>query len=416
MQPTFLLGSATELVSLVSQLPKQKDRLFGFSTLCDLVIRFDLSGSSTGPAATTSGFLGSSSVSGLIEAGSENSEVPSEFVSCLSQACLDVAELLADERDISQRNALGEAWSAVLGKIVLRLAPSLGWPPTRTSLLGSQMLLKLFESLGQFSSILLREKGQSLEDYERAQEFLVKQVMSQENVFIRASLITTVTHFWLESGLKAEANAGHILKGIWDHLQSEYRDEKLAVKLKVQGQAWSRENFLQADALSTFPVDSLVVGVSAALEMARRIPRSAEKIRNMLVKYLKLLVRSPVVTALEEDFVHAALKGVEMFLDQHFPRFVPPKLLEGMTASPYQDHLAWLRSAKESCIFASSRLSKREDEDAVISMEESLLRGTLRNIQVSDEREGDHQVRGKILQPGRVVESLNVASVVDPVR
>jgi len=401
----FLLSCCSELVEHCTRLERQKDRLYGFSLVSRLVLTHDLAAGTAGIAGATTALLSSSSVSTIMDAGKMDPGVPSEWVCCVSHACLHAGERIADERDIRIRNSLGDVWGYALGKVVLRLAPALSWAQQTSSIFAGQMLLKLFEALGHLNAVLLREKGQSLEDYERAQEILVRQSLSQENPVLRSALITTVTHFWLESGLKAEANAGHTIRAIWEHLQGSYQDEVRAKKQTASGELWSQD-FFTSMSKSTFPVDTVAVGVSSAVELARRIPRSSEKIRSMLVKYMKRILQSPMCTAQEEDIVHSAMKAVEMFFDQHFPKYVPPRTLAGMNpVSPFQDHLAWLRFAKESCIFATSRIENPNDEKEALKMEESILR---RSESVRDSalaRKADHQVLSGSSDPFSIIAS-----------
>lgn len=442
IQTRFVVSTSIGLLPHAAGCQRVSERLEGLTVLANTVIEYDLSGRE----ATVGGALTSLTASkewrqifALAKADGDSgssqqgdSTTAAELVCVFAQGMLEASRKIISVRDFRMREALTQAWATMLAMLLQRTIACLSWTQSSSSSFAREMYLKMFEALGQYSAYLSRTRGGPMEEYERLQEMLVKAALSQNDVATRASLLACLTKYWIASALKAEANAGHMLKAIWRHAQEHFADEEILLKELRRGALWSDAqtgtstpqerateggyvSFLTAVTKRTravvFSVSSSVTNVvetalfgsialatsaeegstlttdfsfsslAALRALIHRNPTQAEKAIQLARRYVGVMQQAESNDLLVFEAVRNTIAGLEMYLDEFFPKAVPPRLdladsssfVERSDGLGPNDPHSFLGHVTESCVFASSRLTDRKREAATVSTEEAVL-------------------------------------------
>lgn len=502
----FVVTSAVGLLPHVAGLPQAGERLEGMVVLGSAVVEFDLSGRDGGGGASLATVLKSGAWKAIVReserregrerrerGGGEAVRLPeeddataAELVCCFGQALLDASAKIVAVTNFGLREGLLTLWAAMLANFLARTVGCLTWRYSSASSFAREMYLKLFEALGQYSAYATRSRGTGMDEYERLQEVLIAAAMKQDDVDTRAALLLCVTKYWIASPMKAEANAGHVIKAIWRHAQEHYRDDHILLEEARRGALWSEAevggltrgqrateggyvSLLAAltkktrsvidtvgttftEVLETKLFGSIALATSAAegstlttdyaysslgslVALVHRNPTHAEKAIAVARRYLDIMERAESSDLLVKEAVENAIAGMEMYLDEFFPKPVAvrpqvvapiplqltsPKLTGGTFMDPNDPH-AWLASVTQSCVFATSRLDDPSKESVTVSTEEAVLHAssvaalrlrslnpsTLRNREPGSENlvEGDSQTLSGATDPFSVVAS-----------
>lgn len=385
----FVAGSAVGLLPHVAGLAKVADRLEGMVVLASAVVEFDLSGRDGGGGASLAAVTSSAAWKGIlsesekkekgkiaaagevVKAPEEDDATAAELVCCFGQALLDASGKIVAVKDFGLREGLLTIWAGMLAKFLGRTVGCLGWRYSSASSFAKEMYLKLFEALGQYSAYATRVRGVGMDEYERLQEVLISAAMRQEDVDTRAALLICVTKYWISSALKAEANAGHVLKAVWRHAQEHYCDEQVLLDEARTGALWSEAkvggltrserateggyvSLLAAltkktrsvidtvgttftEVLETKLFGSIALATSAAegstlttdyaysslgslLALVHRNPTYAEKAIAVARRYLDIMDSAESADLLVRESVYNAIAAMEMYLDEFFPK------------------------------------------------------------------------------------------------
>jgi hypothetical protein len=439
----FVVATAVGLLPHVTALVRVGDRLEGMVVVASTVVEFDLSGRDGGGGAALAAVTGSPAWKATVAGGSAKGEdarqdvddaTAAELVCCFGQALLDASRKIVAVSDRGMREGLMTVWAAMLAKLLGRTVGCLSWPYSSASSFAKEMFLKVFEALGQYSSYVTRTRGAGLEEYERLQEVLVSAAARQEDVNTRAALLICVTKYWLASALKAEANAGHVLKAIWRHAQEHFRDDQVMLKELRTGALWSdartggrtpaqrsteggyvsmvtaatKRTRAVIDTVGTAFTEvvetqlfgSIALATSAAegstlttdfahsslaslLALVHRNPTHAEKAIELARRYVAIMERAESADRLVLEAVHNTIAAMEMYMDEFLPKPVAPRpdmaasLPASAAAGPAvlasSDPHAWLANVTESCVYATSRLDDPSKESVTVSTEEAVL-------------------------------------------
>lgn len=421
----FVVSTAVGLLPYAARCPRVSDRLESMSLIASTVVEYDLSGRDAGVGVSLASVTASEPWKSILSTSTQDSTIASEMVCCFAQSLLEASRKIDNCPDFALRASLTDTWAVMLSQLMQRTALCLNWPYSSASSYAKEMFLKLFEALGQYSAFMLRTKGTGMEEYERLQELLVKAALSQNEVNTRAAILICVTKYWLTSGMKAESNAGHVLKAIWRHIQEHFRDEEVMLKeLRVgalwsdaqQGSktpeeraveggyismataftkrtraAWDTVNVSVTNAVetslfgsvalataaaegSTLTTDFAYTSLSALLALVQHNPRVAEKGIGLLRKYILILEKAESSDLIVLEAVRNTLSSLEMYQDEFFPKPVPPReISSSASATSGIDPYAWLGQITESCVFATSRLDEPSKEAVTLSTEESVL-------------------------------------------
>jgi hypothetical protein len=429
----FVVATAIGLLPHAASCPRLTDRLEALTVLSSTVIEFDLSGRDASASATTSApsltaITSSAAWRDIFSSAVEDSTTASEIVCCFGQALLDASRKIVVVKDSAAREFLMSCWASMLAKLLQRTASCLSWPYSSASSFAKEMFLKTFEALGQYSAFLTRTRGMGMEVYEGLQEMLVVAAVKQKDVNTRAALLICVTKYWIPSALKAEANAGHVMKAVWKHAQEHYCDDEVMLKELQTGALWSDAqagcltpaqrateggyvslmtalskrtravvdtvsstvtNVVEATLFgsvalataaqegSTLTTDYAYTSLAALLALVHRNPTFAEKAIELARDYIAIMNRAESTDLLVLEATHNTIASLQMYMDEFFPKPVPAR---PDMAVPYADNNiissdphAWLLSVTQSCVFATSRLDDPSKESITVSTEESVL-------------------------------------------
>lgn len=430
----FIVNVSTGLIPFVNKCPRREVRLEAMSVIASTIIEYDLSGRDTGIGVSMKAVLSSDAWRSAMSSGATDSNAPSEMVCCFSESILESSRKIFACPDRDLRISLTHTWAVMLTQLMAQTHVCLNWEFSSASKYAKELYLKLFDALGQYSAYLIREQGGGMEEYERIQESLAKETLEQKEVSTRASLLICITKYWVVSGIKAEANAGHVLRAIWKHAQEHYRDEEMMLRELRTGALWSdarkgvrtpAERAVEGGYISlgtaltkrtrsivntvgttvssaiestlfgsialataagegsTLTTDFAYSSVSALLALVSHNPGVAEKAVKMLKKYIGIMEDAESSDFIVLETVRNTIAAVEMYQDEFFPKPVLARHLPGMSSAvgPEQtqessDELSWMKSITESCVFSTSRLEDRSRESSTVSTEETVLRTT----------------------------------------
>ena len=427
----FVVNAATGLIPFVNKCPRREVRLEAMSVIASTVMEYDLSGRDTGVGTSMKAVMSSDVWRSTVSNGTTDSSVASEMVCCFSQSILESSRKIFACPDRDLRISLTHTWAVMLAQLMSRTHSCLNWEYSATSKYAKELYLKLFDALGQYSAFLGREQNAGMEEYDRIQESLAKETLEQKDAATRASLLICITKYWVTSGIKAEANAGHVLRAIWKHAQEHYRDEEVMLKELRTGALWSdaRQGFrtpaqraveggyvslgtaltahtksivntvgttvssaiestlfgsialaTAAGEGSTLTTDLAYSSVSALLALVAQNPGMAEKALKILNKYIGIMEEAESSDFIVLETVRNTIAAVEMYRDDFYPKPVLARHLPGLssTLEPQQvqdskDPLSWMRGITESCVFSTSRLEDPTREASTVATEESVL-------------------------------------------
>ncbi|CAN8064334.1 unnamed protein product [Agarophyton chilense] len=425
----FISAMSIGLLPFAAKCPARSVRLEAFSVISSTIVEYDLSGRDAGVGVTMKALLTSDSWRGVVDSGDH--AVASELMCCISQSLLDASRKIFKCPDPNMRLTLANTWAVMLSQLMSKTIQCLNWPYSPASAFAKELFLKLFDALGQYSSFLMRSQGVGMEEYERLQELMVKATLEQQDIGIRASLLVCVTRYWLTSGMKAEANAGHMLKAIWNHIQEHYKDNEIHLRELQTGALWSEakqgyktpaqrvveggyvsmvtavskrtkavlqtvgtvataiENTIfgsialatAASEGSTLTTDYVYAALSSLLALVAHNPPLAEKAILVLRKYIGIMDEAESSDFIVLEAIRNTVSSVEMYMDDYFPKPVPLRDLGNIArrhsrsngAQVRTDSIAWMEDITESCIFASSRLYDYSRGSTILSTEELVL-------------------------------------------
>lgn len=427
----FVVAISTGLIPFVTKCPRREVRLEAMSVIASTVVEYDLSGRDAGVGVSLKAVLSSDAWKSTMANSKADSNAASEMFCCFSQAILESSRKIFACPDQEVRLSLTHTWAVMLSQLLSRAHMCLRWPYSPASTYARELYLKVFDALGQYSAFLMRVQGVGMEEYESLQESLAKETLEQNDVATRASLLICITRYWLTSGIKAESNAGHILKAIWKHAQEHYRDEEVMLKELKTGALWSdarqgsrtraeraveggyvsvatalskrtRTIFDTVSTTVTSAIESTLFGsialataaaegstlttdfayssLSALLALIENNPGIAEKGVKILKKYISIMEEAESSDFIVLEAVRNTIAAIEMYQDEFFPKPVLARELPGLSSAftPQQlqernDSLSWMRHITESCVFATSRLEDPAKESSTVSTEESIL-------------------------------------------
>lgn len=428
----FVVSVVVELLPIVGKCARKEERLEAICVMASTVVEYDLSERDVGIGASLKAVLNSAEWKMVMKGANDGEigvELAAEFVCCFSQSLLEASRKIAKCEDQGFKLNLTQTWAVLLALLMNRTKVCLNWPHTPAASYARQLYLKVFDALGQYSSFLVKSQGVGMEEYERLQEALVKEALEQKEVGMRASLLICVTKYWLASGMKAEANIGHVLKAIWKHAQEHYRDEEIMLRELRTGALWSdartgsqtkaerateggyksmttaltqrtravidtvgstvttaiETRLFGSIALataagegSTLTTDFAYSSLSALLAIVAHNPPIAEKAVKILQKYIVIMEDAESADFIVLEAVHNTISAIEMYQDEFYPKTVRVREIPGMSRIIYEraghgDELAWMKDITESCVFASSRLEDQSKESATVETEESIL-------------------------------------------
>lgn len=427
----FIASTSVGLLPFAAQSTNRKNRMVALSVISSTVVEYDLSGKDTGVGLTMKAILASSSWKSILASRGADWEKAAEYVCCFAQSLLTASDKIFRCTDPNLRLNLTHTWAVMLSQFMTKTIQCLHWPHSPACAFAKELFLKLFDALGQYSAFLMQTKGVAMTEYERIQELMVKATVDQENVNIRASLLVCVTRYWLTSGMKAESNAGHILKAIWKHMEEDYRDNEIVLKELQTGALWSEAkrgtktpaqrateggyvsmltaiskrkraavNTMSAMAAtiedtvfgsialataaregSTLTTDYVYSAVSSLLALTSHNPSLAEKALAVLGKYVSIMdeVGSSDFIALET--IQNTMSSIEVYEHQEYsPKPIsirPSSEIMQQGSKPIEkdniDSFGWLSNITESCIYATSRLYDYSKGTAILNMEEFVL-------------------------------------------
>lgn len=428
----FILYTAVGLLPFAARCPGTDTRLEALSVIASTAVEYDLSGRDAGVGVSMKAILASDSWKSIIASGKDDSNIPSELVCCFSQSLLEASRRIFTCVDSNLRLSLTHTWAVMVSHFMGATIQCLNWLHSSASSYAKEMYLKLFDALGQYSAFLMRSQGIGMEEYERLQEMLVKATLDQQEVGTRASLLVCVTKYWLSSGMKAESNAGHILKSVWKHAQEHYKDEEILLRELKTGALWSEakqgfktpseraveggyksmatavtqrtlavldtvgvsvSNAIEATLFgsvalgtaasecSTLTTDFIYSGLSALLTLVGHAPPLAERAISVLKKYIAIMDEAESSDYIALEAVRNTISALQMYEDEFFPR---PVLVRSddrtlrYCGSEIQkernDPLSWMRDISASCVYATSRLKEQTKESSAVVTEEAVLR------------------------------------------
>lgn len=420
----FVVSAGVGLLPFAAACTSQEQRLHAMSVIASTVVEYDLSGRDTGMGTSLKAVLASKAWKTIMSSSESDSSNASELVCCFAQSLLDASKKICKCADFNLRLSLTQTWAVMLSNLMVNSAPCLKWPASSASSYARDMYLKLFDALGQYSSFLMRAQGVGMEEYERVQQHLVKACVDQNEVGTRAALLTCITRYWMTSGMKAESNAGHILKAVWKHIQEHYRDEEIFLTELKTGALWSETKkglrtraerdteggyISMATAISkrtgavvgsvattvstaveqtlfgsvafssaagegsTLTTDLIYSGLSPLLALVSRAPAFADKAILVLKKYILLMDATESADFIAVEAVRNTMAALHMYRDEFFPKPVAVRIIDPAKSSEHDDHLAWMQGISESCIFAASRLEDPAKEIEAVGTEEHVL-------------------------------------------
>ncbi|GAB0491009.1 hypothetical protein MMPV_002252 [Pyropia vietnamensis] len=255
-------SAAVQLLPLVVRELGVRQRAAGLAVLAGVVVEVDMASAGGGdggggaadalPGGALRSFLASGPTRGLLAAaatGGEAADLGGELVAAIAAALLAAARRVAAVTHEGVKASLTDSWAGLVGVALPALSGVLGWRGVLPGggggggvAYGREGWLKLVDALGQHAAFVERRAGAPPPEggaYERAQELLVRSAGRQTDLPARAASLLCVTDHFMASGLKAEANAGLVLKAIWRHLTAGFRDPAAAAALAAGGIAWA---------------------------------------------------------------------------------------------------------------------------------------------------------------------------------
>lgn len=424
----FVVSVAIGIIPYTARCPRREVRLEAMSAIASTVVEYDLSGRDTGVGVSMKAVMSSDAwKKGMMES-EKDSTVASEMICCFSQGLLESARKIILCSDHEVRLGLTNTWAVMLAHFTSKTYMCLRWPHSQSSSYARELYLKVFDALGQYSSFMMRTQGVGMAEYERVQEILVRETLEQDDVGTRAALLICVTRYWLTSGMKAEANIGHMLKAVWKHALEQYRDEEIILKELRTGALWSdaRQGLLTpaerateggyvsfttvvsrrtravietvgssvttaietslfgsialataAAEGSTLTTDFAYSSLSALLALVGHNPAIAEKGIKLLNRYISVMDQAESSDFIVLEAIRNTIAAMEMYLDDFFPKPVLPRVLPGISYNTDVhgpvDTLSWMHHITESCVFATSRLEDTTEETSTVSTEEAVL-------------------------------------------
>ncbi|KAI0558666.1 hypothetical protein FGB62_195g020 [Gracilaria domingensis] len=425
----FISAISVGLLPFAAKCPTKSVRLEAFSVISSAIVEYDLSGRDAGVGVTMKALLTSDSWRGVVDSG--DSSVASELMCCMSQSLLDASRKICKCPDPALRLTLTNKWAVMLSQLMTKTIRCLNWPYSSASAFAKELYLKLFDALGQYSSFLMRSQGVGMEEYERLQELMVRATLDQQDIGIRASLLVCVTRYWLTSGMKAEANAEHMLKAIWNHVQEHSEDNEIHLKELQTGALWSDakqgyktpaqrvveggyvsmvtavskrtkavlqtvgtvvtaiENSIfgsialatAASEGSTLTTDYVYAALSSLFALVAHNPPLAEKAIVVLRKYMGIMDEAESSDFIVLEAIRNTVSSLEMYMDDYFPKPVSVRDLTNIArrrlrsnaSQVRSDPIAWMEDITESCVFASLRLYDYSRGSTILNTEESVL-------------------------------------------
>lgn len=483
----FISSSATAILPFAATCPGRPRRLQALTLLAFTVVEYDLSGGNANDSNMNGNITKAvtkcaawRSIMAEMDASvmnaaltseqdtssqTQNEHAAAELVCCFGVAMLESARKISLAPEAGgMRLQLTHTWALMLSHILRACVGCLYWTHSLSpsSSYAKEIFLKLFAAAGQYSSFLMRAQGIGMEEYERMQELLVKasldsasttpssptagsssaavpqqdtnQSHHQQDIVIQAALLVCITKYWLSSGMKAEANAGHIMKAIWKHVQEHYRDADILAHELRTGALWSEakqglntraERAVEggyasvatrvskrtravldtvgtsvstaiearlfgsialataADEGSTLTTDYVYSGLNALIGLVSHNPPLAEKALKLLDRYLILLQQAESSDFIAIEAVRHAQVVLQAYENvEHVPK--PVNIRNDATANANQNNeatvppasgggLDWLQAVSDNCIFATSRLSDSARELAIVASEEAVL-------------------------------------------
>lgn len=427
----FIIYTAIGLLPFAARCPGRDTRLQAISVIASTVVEYDLSGRDTGVAESLRAVLSSGSWKDIIKSSKSNTNVPAELVAAFAQSLLEASRKIFSVNDSTLRLSLTHNWAVMLSLLMKNTVECLNWPLSKASNFAKELYLKLFDALGQYSSFLMRSQGIGMEEYENMQGMIVTAALEQKQASMRASLLVCITKYWLTTGMKAESNAGHMLKAIWMHAQEHYHDEKLLLTELKTGALWSEgktgmktraekaieggyvgvttaiskktklvfdavgesaTNFIEnrffasialstaAAEGSTLATDYIYSSLNALLALVHQNPPVAERAVKLLNRYMGIMNQAESADFIAIEAVGNTVSALNMYRDEFFPKAVAARSLEGIMnhdalqiESTSDDPLAWMEGITESCVFATSRLENPSEVALTVAAEEVLL-------------------------------------------
>lgn len=428
----FIVSVTIGLLPIVGKCPRREERLEAIFLMASSVVEHDLSGRDIGIGTSLKAVLNSAEWK-MVMKGADDSELGAELaaevVCCFSQSLLEASRKIAKCEDQRLKSNLTQTWAVMLALLMNRTRICLSWPYTPAVSYARELNLKVFDALGQYAAFLMKTQGVGMEEYERLQEALVKETLEQNEVGTRASLLICVTKYWLTSGMKAEANIGHVLKAIWKHAQEHYHDEEIILRELRTGALWSdaeqgfrtkaeraveggyksmttaltqrtravidtvgstvttaiETRLFGSIALataaaegSTLTTDFAYSSLLALLAIVSRNPPIAERAVKILRKYMEIMEDAESADFIVLEAVRNTISAIEMYQDEFYPKIVQVRDIPGLThivqeRADRADALAWVKDITESCVFASSRLEDSSKESSTVETEEAIL-------------------------------------------
>jgi len=363
----FWKGSGTYIIRITSQLiPYACSRLDNHERFCaqrqlsELLVCAELGVKPFETAVTgaVQRVVISSGFSRLLKHSDPNAGC--ELMCALYQSCLHSAVYVRASNSI----LLADHWASMIAKLLARTARVLTLTECSALPYARENYLKLFEALGQYNDHSGESQNASAFglEYEQVQQLLIQMGLIHSDGNVRSALLSSSTRYWIESGLKAEANAAHVLKAMWRHLIRDFRDEKRALSRARNGVLWIQsidEEDSKYYNWSTLQTDYVSVVCSTSVELVRRIPHIAEQMIALFRKYLRIFKAARVDDELAFDLIQSTLNAIAIFKDKYHPKAVSRRLLTVMAARLNQQEtenaMEWLSSVSEACVYATSR-------------------------------------------------------------
>lgn len=423
----FVISSTVSLLPYAATCPGRRRRLELLTLLASTVIEYDLSCRDSNIAAALKAVLKSNSWRSIIAEAKTDSTISSELVSCFGMTCLEASKKIFQCQDDAMRQNLTHTWAVMLCFFMHGSVDCLRWPYSPASLFAKEVFLKVFTAAGQYTSYLTRSQNISLQEYERVQELLVGAASEQQDASIRASLLANITTYWLASGMKAQSNAQHIVKAVWKHLNDHFRDEEIFKSELKTGALWSEadkggaakgapgqqlgyvsfanrvskqtravidtfsstlstaiENRLIGSVAlstaaaegSTLTTDYVYTGMAPLIALVGHVPDLATKCIALLNKYILVMKHAGSADFIAMEAVQNTITVLQTYEGEHFPKPIAVRDLKNIIGATSEKSraLAWLQSASNTCVIASSRLEDPRKDFSTISTEEEVLR------------------------------------------